>query len=104
MNQIIAILVGTFGIGLAYFLCALFKHGLCDMGKMFNLLIIVGTMVTGIYLCIHAVGLAIASLADGAWLGVAGTLLVFFSFQQTVIMFRELFAKKVTPTKLEPGR
>jgi hypothetical protein len=103
MNQIIAILVGVFGIGFGYFLCALFKHGICDMGKMFNLLVIVGTLVTGIYLCIHAVALAIASLADGAWLGVAGTLLVVFSIQQTVIMFRELFAKKVTPTKLEPG-
>ncbi len=78
MNQIIAILVGTFGIGLAYFLCALFKHGLCDMGKMFNLLVLIGSLVTGLYLCIHAVSLAIASLADGAWLGVAGILLAVF--------------------------
>ncbi len=101
MNQIIAILVGVFGIGLAYFVCAMLKHGTCDMGKMFNLLVIVGSMVTGIYLCIHAVELAMKSLADGGWLGVAGILLVAFSFQQTVIMFRELFAKKVTPTKLE---
>jgi ABC-type thiamin/hydroxymethylpyrimidine transport system permease subunit len=101
MNQIIAILVGTFGIGLAYFVCAMFKHGLCDMAKMFNLLIIIGSMVTGLYLCIHAVELAIKSLADGAWLGVAGILLLVFSVQQIIIMFRELFAKKVTPTKLE---
>src|SRR6266436_4271491 len=98
MNQIIAILVGVFGIGWAYFVCALFKHGICDMGKMFNLLVIVGTMVTGIYLCIHAVELARKSILDGGWLGVAGTLLVVFSFQQTVLMFRELFAKQVTPT------
>lgn len=101
MNQIIAILVGVFGIGLAYFVCAMLKHGVCDMGKMFNLLVIVGTMVTGVYLCIHAVALARESLPDGGWLGVAGILLVVFSFQQTVIMFRELFATKVTPTKLE---
>ena len=101
MNQFVAILVGTFGIGMAYFVCAMFKHGVCDMGKMFNLLIIVGSMVTGIYLCIHAAALAVASLSDGAWLGVAGILVVMFSFQQTIFMFRELFAKKVMPTKLE---
>jgi hypothetical protein len=101
MNQIIAILIGTFVIGLAYFVCASLKHGMCDMGKLFNLLVIVGTMVTGIYLCIHAVALARASFPDGGWLGVAGFILTMFSIQQTVIMFRELFAKKVEPKKLE---
>jgi hypothetical protein len=74
MNQFVAILVGTFGIGIAYFVCAMFKHGLCDMGKMFNLLVLIGSMVTGIYLCIHAVALAMASLADGTWIGLAGIL------------------------------
>ena len=101
MNLIMGIVIGTFGISTAYFVCATFKHGLCDMGKMFNLLVLIGSLVTGIYLCIHAVELAIASLADGAWLGVAGTLLVWFSTQHIITMFRELFAKKVTPTKLE---
>ncbi len=58
-------------------------------------------MVTGIYLCMHAVELAKASHADGAWVGVAGLILTLFSVQQTVIIFRELFAKKVEPRKVE---
>src|SRR5260370_30038391 len=98
MNQIIAILVGTFGIGLAYFLCALFKHGLCDMGKMFNLLVLIGSFVTGLYLCIHAVSLSTASLPDGAWLGVPGILLSRFTTQQTIIAFPASFAQKITPS------
>lgn len=71
------------------------------MGKMFNLLVIIGSMVTGVYLCIHAVELAKVSQPDGAWVGIAGLLLALFSIQQTVIMFRELFAKRVDPTKLD---
>jgi hypothetical protein len=101
MNQLIAILVGTFMIGFAYFVCAMLRHGTCDMGKTFNLLVIVGSGVTGIYLCIHAVSLARKNEADGAWVGVAGIMLAVFSFQQIIIIFRELFAKKVEPKALE---
>jgi hypothetical protein len=101
MNQVLAILIGTFVIGLAYFVCASLKHGMCDMGKLFNLLVIVGTMVTGIYLCIHAVVLARATQPDGGWLGIAGFIVAVFSVQQTIIIFRELFAKRIDPTKVE---
>src|SRR5260370_7437731 len=102
MNLIMGIVIGTFGISTAYFVCATFKHGLCDMGKMFNLLVLIGSLVTGIYLCIHAVELAIASLADGAWLGVPRTLLVWFSPQHATPMFRKLFPKTIPPTQLPP--
>lgn len=101
MNLEIAILVGIFVIGLAYFVCAMLRHGLCDMGKLFSLLVIVFGMGTGMYLCAHAVALAKTSQPDGAWVGIAGLLLVLFSVQQTVTMFRELFAKEVEPKKLE---
>jgi len=101
MNQGIAILVGIFVIGLAYFVCAMFRHGTCDMGKLFRLLVIVFSMGTGIYLCAHAVVLTIASQPDGAWVGIVGFLLVLISIQQTVTMFRELFTKKVDSKKLE---
>ena len=98
MNKVLAILIAVFLAGTAYFLCAIFRHGTCDMGKMFNLLVIVGSMVTGIYLCIHAVALALASEFDGGWLGIAGFILAAFSIQQAIIIFRELFAKRVDPT------
>jgi hypothetical protein len=45
--------------------------------------------------------IAKVSHPDGAWVGVAGLILALFSVQQTVIIFRELFVKKVEPTKLE---
>src|SRR5260370_21363502 len=99
MNQIIAILVGTFGIGLAYFLCALFKHGLCDMGKMFNLLVLIGSVVTGVYLCIPAISLSLAPLADGAWLGVPGNPLAAVTLSNILTALPELFVNKVTPNQ-----
>lgn len=101
MNQVMAILVAVFAVGLVYFICSLFKEGTCDIEKLFNLLVIIVSMVTGIYLCIHAIALARASQEDGGWLGVAGVILAAFSFKQTVLMFRELFARKVQPTKAE---
>lgn len=101
MNLEIAILIGIFVIGLTYFVCAMVRHGTCDMGKLFSLLVIVFSMGTGTYLCAHAVALSMASQPDGAWVGIAGLLLVLFSIQQTVTMFRELFAKKVEPKRLE---
>jgi hypothetical protein len=100
MNQWIAIVAGVFLIGLVYFACAHFRHGSCDTGKLFGMLIVVGSMVTGIYLCIHAVELARASQSDAVWIAVAGCTLTLFSLQQVIVMFRELFATKVVPTKL----
>lgn len=101
MNPVIAAIGATFVIGVAYFICAMFKHGTCDIGKMFNLLVIVGSMVTGIYLCIHAWVLAKSSQPDGAWVGVAGLILAVFSLQQGVLIFRELFARRVQPSRLD---
>jgi hypothetical protein len=72
------------------------------MGKLFNLLVIIISAITGIYLCIHAVELALAGHKDdGAWVGVAGFILTVYSVQQSLNLFRELFAKKVDPTKLD---
>ena len=101
MNQGIAILVGIFLVGLIFFVCSHLKHGTCDMGKLFNLVVVVISAVTGTYLCIHAIELAKVSHPDAAWVGVAGFILTVFSVQQAINVFRELFAKKVAPTKLE---
>jgi hypothetical protein len=101
MNQGIAILIGIFVVGFSYFVCAHVRHGSCDMGKLFSVLVVVVSFVTGAYLCIHAVELALAGQKDdAAWVGVAAFVLTAFSCQQAIIMFRELFAKKVAPTKL----
>jgi uncharacterized membrane protein len=101
MNQGIAILTGIFLVGLIFFICSHIKHGTCDMGKLFNLVVVVISFVTGIFLCIHAIEIARASQPDAAWVGVAGFILTVFSIKQAINAFRELFAKKVTPTKLE---
>jgi hypothetical protein len=100
MNQAIAILACIFFVGLIYFVCSHIKHGTCDMGRLFNLVVVVISFVTGTFLCIHAIELAKVSHPDAAWVGVAGFILTVFSVQQAINMFRELFAKKVTPTKL----
>jgi hypothetical protein len=101
MNQGVAILAGIFLVGLIFFVCSHFKHGTCDMGKLFNLMVVVISAVTGTFLCIHAFELAKVSHPDAAWVGLAGFVLTVFSVQQTINVFRELFAKRVTPTKLE---
>lgn len=94
-------LAGIFLVGLIFFICSHIKHGTCDMGKLFNLILVVFSFVTGIFLCVHAIELAKVNHPDAAWLGVAGFILTVFSAQQALNVFRELFAKKVTPTKVE---
>ena len=102
MNQVIVALVGIFVIGLVYFVCSHLKYGTCDMGKLFNLLVVVISFVTGIFLCIHAVQSALASQKDEvAWGGVAGFILTVFSLEQAIVVFRELIAKKVEPRKIQ---
>jgi len=72
------------------------------MGNLFSLVVVVISLVTGIYLCMHAIELGKVSHPDAAWVGVAGFILTVFSVQQTITTFRELFATRVTPTPLTP--
>ena len=100
MNEGIIILVGITIIGVAYFVCALTKHGTCDIGKVFTLLVVVIGLVTGVFLYLHAYTQLKNSFAeDAAWSAVAGFVLCLSSLLQIITMFRELFAKKVDPTK-----
>jgi hypothetical protein len=100
MNEGIIIFVGITIVGVAYFLCALIKHGTCDIGKVFTLLVVVIGLVTGIFLYLHAYSLLKKSFAeDAAWGAVTGFVLFLYSLMQIITMFRELFAKKVNPTE-----
>ena len=70
------------------------------MEKLFGLLVITISFDTGVVL--HAVQLAFAGQRDdAAWVGVAALTLVAFSVKQAIIIFEEVFSKKVEPRKLE---
>jgi amino acid permease len=99
MNQGIAILASIFVSGLIFFICSYVKHGTCDMGNLFSLVVVVISFVTGIYLCVHAIELVKVSPpdSDAAWVGVAGFILTAFSVQQAINTFRELYGRRVTP-------
>jgi hypothetical protein len=101
MNQAIVLLASVILVGVVFFVCSHVKHGTCDMAKLFNLVFVVISFVTGIFLCIHAFQLGKVSHPDAVWVGLAGFILAVFTFQQGLNAFRELFEKKVTPTKLE---
>jgi hypothetical protein len=102
MNEGIIILVGIAVIGLAYFVCAMWIHRTCDIGKVFTLLIVVIGLVTGVFLYVHAFVLFLRSSysEDAVWGAVAGFVLFIASLLQIVVIFRELFQKKVSPSKL----
>jgi hypothetical protein len=100
MNEGIIILVGIAIVGVAYFVCALMKHGTCDIGKVFTLLVVVVGLVTGIFLYVHAYSfLKTSYYEDAVWGAVAGFVLFLSSLLQIITMFREVFAAKVDPTK-----
>ncbi len=101
MNEGIAILVGIAIIGLAYFVCAMWKHHTCDIGKIFTLLIVVIGLITGVFLYVHAFAVFLKGSysEDAVWGAVAGFVLVIASILQIIVMFRELFASRVDPLK-----
>jgi hypothetical protein len=103
MNEGIAFLVAVAIGGLSYFSCAMFKHGNCNMGKLFTLLVVIVGFVTGILIFIHVFVLLRGTPShteDAVWSAVAGIVLCFSSTQEVILMFRELFAKKVDPTPI----
>ena len=107
MNEGIIILVVIAIAGLAYFGCGMTKRGTFDVGKCFTLLVIVFSLVTGIFIVIHAFVFLKAKGAyseDEVWSAIAGMVLFFWSAHQTVIMFREVFAKRVDPIKSQQPR
>jgi hypothetical protein len=100
MIEGIIILVSIAVIGLAYFACAIFKHGTCDIGRVFTLLVVVVGLVTGAFLYIHAYTFLKASfLEDAVWTAVAGIVLFISSGQQIVVMFRKQFVRRIDPLK-----
>lgn len=103
MNEGIVILVVIAVLGLAYFACAIWKHRTCDIGKVFTLLIVAVGLITGIFLYSHAFSLflKVSYSEDVLWGGIAGLVLFLASFLQIIQMFRELFAQRVDPTKVE---
>ncbi len=104
MNEGISFLVALAIGGLGYFCCAMFRHGICNMGKLFTLLVVIVGFVTGILIFVHVFVLLKGTPShteDAVWSAVAGIVLCFSSSQEIILMFRELFAKKVDPTALE---
>jgi hypothetical protein len=104
MNEGMAFLVAVGVGGLCYFTCSMFRHGSCNMGKLFTLLVVVVGFVTGILIFVHVFVLLRGSNAhteDTVWSAVAGIVLCFSSTQEIILMFRELFSKRVQPTLVE---
>jgi hypothetical protein len=100
MNQGIIILVAIAVLGAAYFICAILKHGTCDIGKVFTLTVVVIGLVTGVFLYVHAYAFLKNSYhEDAMWGAVAGFVLFIASLLQIITMFRELLVPKVDPTK-----
>jgi len=80
------------------------KHGTFDVGKYFTLLVVVFSLVTGVFIFIHAfVFLKVkgAYSEEAVWSAIAGMVLFFWSAHQTVIMFREVLSKIATPIKAQ---
>jgi len=70
--------------------------------KLFGLLVITISFDTGVFLAIHSVQLALASQRDdAAWVGVAALTLAAFSVKQAIMLFQEVYGKKVEPKKIE---
>lgn len=104
MNEGIIILVFVAVIAVVYFGCALYRHGTCDMGKCFTLLVVAVGFITGIIIFLHAyhfLKAKVSSYEDAVWSAIAGMVLCLSSTLQIVTMFRELFAKKVDPIKTQ---
>ena len=95
-------LASIFATGLAFFVCSHAKHGTCDMEKLFGLLVITISFDTGVFLSVHAVQLALEGQKDdAAWVGVAALTLAAFSVKQAIILFKEVYSKKVEPKRIE---
>lgn len=107
MNEGIIILVVVSIVGVAYFVCALRSHGICDMGKVFTLLVVAVGLVTGVFIFIHAYDALKTNTShyeDAVWSAVAGVILSLYSIQQTLSMFREVIVKRVEPLEDGKGR
>lgn len=104
MNEGIIILVFVAVVAVIYFGCAVYRHGTCDMGKCFTLLVVAVGFLTGIIIFLHAylfLKAKVPSYEDAVWSAIAVIVLCLSSTMQIITMFRELFAKKVDPLKAE---
>ncbi len=100
MNEGIIILVAVSILGVAYFVCALRSRDICDMGKVFTLLVVAVGLVTGVFIFIHSYEVLKTNTAhyeDAVWSAVAGVILTLYSIQETLSMFREVIVKRVEP-------
>ena len=108
MNEKLILLIAL-GVGaVIYAVCAIMKHGNCNIGKLFTLMVLILGFVTGILLFTHVIGLVKSNPRleeDAVWSAVAGIVLCVSSFQEIVVKFRELFAKPAVPIRAEqePG-
>jgi hypothetical protein len=100
-----ALLLISLAVGaLTYSGCAIVKHGNCNLGKLFTLLVLLVGFFTGILLFVHVFAFVRANPKmeeDAVWSAVAGIVLCVSSAQEIVVKFRELFAKPVAPIKAE---
>jgi hypothetical protein len=103
MIEGILVLVGVGVFALAYFICAMWRHHTCDIGKLFTLLTMYVGLVTGIHLYLRAYEAFRATHAyseDIIWGGIAGVVLCLASASQVFVSFKELFATRVDPVKV----
>lgn len=102
MNEGVILVIVVAVLSVAYFVVAFWRHGNCDLGKVFTLAALVVGLVSGVFIFIHTFSELKAQPTyreDSIWCAVAGVLLVLYSVQQTCTMFRELFVQKIEPLK-----
>lgn len=101
MNEGFIIIVFVAVVAVIYFVCSLFRHGNCDIGKCFTLLAGATGAILGVFLFLHALASvkAKAPYEDALWTAIAGIILTISSCMQMVNMFREIFAKQVEPVR-----
>ena len=110
MNELLALLI-AFAVGAAaYSVCAFAKHGTCNIGDLFTLLVLIFGLVIGIVLFVRVWVIArthplqLTSIEESAWTAVAAIVLCISSTQEIIVKFRQLFAKPVTPIKPEQDK
>ena len=100
MNEKVILLIALAVGALVYSACAIAKHGNCNIGKLFTLMVLILGFFTGILLFVHVFALVRVNPRmeeDAVWNAVAGIVLCVSSAQEIVVKFRELFVKPVAP-------
>lgn len=101
MIEGIVVIVFVPVLGLSFWICSMLRHGTCDMWKLINASLTAFSIVIGVFLYVHSFAFLRTSKEDAAWAAIAGFLLTLYSAQQIVILFREIYAQKVEPIKVE---